>query len=250
MTGKNMSQPIRTTYLKGSSLRQYQEVFVGSYGFWKFLKYESITSLFGLLPGATGLLLRKIFYRCLFKGCGHNVILGRNITLRYPGRIELGDGVVVEDNCVLDAKGKSDSGIKFGDNVIVGRNTILSTKDGFILIGNNTNIGSNCRLGSTSKLVIGENVLVGAYSYFSAGGEHRFDRVDIPIMYQGTTSKGITIGDNVWVGAAVKVLDGVTIGRDSVIGAGAVVTKDIPQFVIACGVPAKVIKDRKNRDQD
>ncbi|MDJ0595884.1 MAG: DapH/DapD/GlmU-related protein, partial [Pleurocapsa sp. MO_226.B13] len=62
----------------------------------------------------------------------------------------------------------------------------------------------------------------------------------------GQIVKGITIGDNCWIGAGVNVLDGVKIDRDSIIGAGAVVTKSVPEFSIAVGVPGKILKNRKD----
>ena len=96
---------------------------------------------------------------------------------------------------------------------------------------------------------IGKNALVAAYTYF-VGGDHTANRTDIPVLFQPRTAKGVTIGDNVWFGAGVRVLDGITIGRDAIIGSNAVVTKDIPDFAIAVGVPAKVIKNRINADTE
>ena len=91
---------------------------------------------------------------------------------------------------------------------------------------------------------IGNNVLIAAYTYLVGGG-HIYKDPDIPVIEQGRTASGIEIGDNVWLGASVKVLDGVSIGEGAIIAAGAVVTEDIPPFAIAGGIPAKVIKLRK-----
>ncbi len=96
---------------------------------------------------------------------------------------------------------------------------------------------------------IGNKVLFGAYCYVIGGGDHVAERTDIPIMDQGQTIKGITIEDNVWLGADVKLTDGVTVGRDSILGAGAVVTQDVPEFNIAAGVPARIIRDRRDSDR-
>ena len=74
---------------------------------------------------------------------------------------------------------------------------------------------------------------------------HKFDRIDIPMCEQGDMSpKKVVIGSDVWIGARVIILPGVQIGSGSIIGAGAVVTKDIPPFSVVGGVPAKVIKSR------
>ncbi len=80
---------------------------------------------------------------------------------------------------------------------------------------------------------------------YLGGGRYYIDRVDIPIMEQGVYTRGrLTIGDDVWLGAGAVVLDGVKVGKGCIIGAGAVVTKDLPDYSIAAGVPAKVIKSR------
>jgi acetyltransferase-like isoleucine patch superfamily enzyme len=88
--------------------------------------------------------------------------------------------------------------------------------------------------------------LCAAYCYIIAGGNHGVDRTDVAIIQQDSFSKGgVTIEDNAWLGAGVKVLDGVTIGHDAVAGAGSVVNRDIPAFTIAAGIPARVLKDRR-----
>jgi acetyltransferase-like isoleucine patch superfamily enzyme len=167
------------------------------------------------------------------------------VVLRHPQKIRLGNNVIIDDNCVLDAKGETNEGIFIGDNVMIGRNTVLSCKDGSLKIGDNTNIAMNCFIQSAKTVTIGKNVLIAAYSYIIGGGNHEAIRTDIPIIAQGQVVKRVVIEDNVWLGASVKVQDGVTIGRDSIIGTGAVVTKSIPEFSVAVGVPAKVIKKRK-----
>ena len=151
---------------------------------------------------------------------------------------------MIDDYAVVDAKGTNNKGIFLGDNVIVGRNTVLSCKNGDISIGDNTNIAMNCFIQSAKQVNIGKNVLFAAYSYVIGGGDHRTARTDIPIIAQGQVVKGIMIEDNCWIGAGVKVQDGVIIGRDSIIGSGAVVTKDVSPCSIAVGVPATVVKKR------
>ena len=71
------------------------------------------------VPGAVGLVLRKFFYRSLFKKVGTNVIFGKNLTIRYPHKISIGNNVIIDDNCLLDAKGKENNGIVIEDNVII-----------------------------------------------------------------------------------------------------------------------------------
>ncbi len=83
-------------------------------------------------PGAIGLALRKTLYPLLLGSCGRNVIFGQNVVLRHPHKIHVGNNVVVDDNCLLDAKGESNRGIRIGSGVFIGRNTILSCKNGDI----------------------------------------------------------------------------------------------------------------------
>ncbi len=91
---------------------------------------------------------------------------------------------------------------------------------------------------------VGKNILMAAYTYL-VGGDHFFDRTDIPVLEQGRTARGIDVGDGVWLGAHVVVTDGSTIGRDAIVGAGAVVVGEIPEFAIATGIPAQVTRDRR-----
>lgn len=239
----------RLASTRESAFDKYVNLAVGQRGLGALLKYELACSLLAPVPGALGYFLRGKVYPKLLGLAGRRLVIGRNVCLRHPGRIRFGDGVVVDDNCVLDAKGESAHGIAIGDGVVLGRNTILSCKGGSIEIGDNTNISANCMLLSETLLSIGKNVLVAGMTYIVAGGNHGIERTDIPIIRQPCTSKGgVRIEDNCWLGANVAVLDGVTIGRDSVIGAGAVVTESVPEFAIAVGVPARVVKLRKQAE--
>ena len=140
-------------------------------------------------------------------------------------------------------KGSDNAGIKLGDNVFIGRNTILSCKNGDIVLGDRVNIGFNCEIFSGSRVEVGAGTLMAAYTYL-IGGDHVAD-LDEDIVHSGSTSHGITVGEDAWFGAGAKVLDGVKIGAHSIIGTGAVVTKDIPEYSIAVGLPAKVVRDRR-----
>ncbi len=230
---------------KKSSLKKYQDVVVGLPNLSALIKYEILTCLFGSLPGAAGMVLRRKFYKSLFGQIGRNVVFGKSITVRHPHKISIGDNVAIDDYAVLDAKGENNAGIIIGDNVMIGRNTAISCKDGNISIGDNANIAMNCFIQSAADVVIGKNVLVSAYCYLIGGGDHETDRTDIPIIAQGQVVRGIKIEDNCLLGAAVMIQDGVIIERDTIIGTCAVVRDNIPEFSIAVGIPAKVVKKRK-----
>ncbi len=230
---------------KKSAMKKYQELILGRKGFTNLVKYELIMTLTNWMPGALGLLLRSKLYPKLFGSCGRNVVFGTNIAIRHPHKIFIGDNVVIDDHCVLDAKGEGNKGIKIGNGVFVGRNTILTCHDGDIVLEDNVNIGFNCVISSLGSIVIKENHLMAAFCYL-VGGDHVADRTDVPILYQGRTAKGIVLEENIWLGAGVAVLDGSTVGRDSIVGAHAVVNGNIDPYSIAVGVPAKTIRDRRN----
>ena len=114
--------------------------------------------------------------------------------------------------------------------------------DSDLRIGNNSGVGINC---VTVAMTIGDNVMMGPECVFLPHN-HRFDRTDIPMIQQGfTEDKPIHIGSDVWIGTRVIVMPGVRIGDHSVIGAGAVVTKDVPDWAVVGGCPARVLKMRQ-----
>jgi acetyltransferase-like isoleucine patch superfamily enzyme len=223
--------------------QKYSALIVGRPGLAALLKYEAVVTAAQWVPGALGLALRKTFYPLLLGSCGRNVVFGQNVALRHPHKIHIGSNVVVDDNCLLDAKGESNRGIRLGDGVFIGRNTILSCKNGDIELASEANIGFNCELFSASRVRIGAGVLMAAYSYV-IGGDHDFSDPAKSVLAQSRTSAGVTIGDGAWIGAGAKILDGVTLGERAIIGAGAVVREDVPAHAIAVGMPARVVSVR------
>ena len=92
--------------------------------------------------------------------------------------------------------------------------------------------------------MVGRHGLFAAQAYLVGGG-HEFEAAGVAVVDQPRTSRGITLGDNVWLGTGAKVLDGVRIGNDAVVGANAVVNTDLPDGAVAAGVPAKVLRLRE-----
>lgn len=227
-----------------SMFRKYGELIIGRTGLAAFLKYELIILCCATVPGALGLFLRSKLYPLLLQRCGRGVVFGQNVTLRHPHKIAIDDNTVIDDNCLLDAKGEENTGIRIGSGVFIGRNSILSCKNGDIVLEDNVNIGFNSEVFSGNNVTIGRDTLVAAYCYF-IGGDHDAASMDTAVLHQGSTARGIRIGSNGWFGAGVKVLDGVTVGEQCVVGAGAVVTKDLPAYSVSLGVPARVIRDRR-----
>ncbi len=225
-----------------SPVEKYQDLFIGTRGFPSLLKYEFMQIL-SCVPGASGLYLRKKFYPFFLKKVGENAVFGRSIVFRHPGSVSIGDNSIIDDMCLLDAKGQTNEGIVIGKNVFIGRNSILSCKNGNIRICDGANIGFNCEIFSSSEVRLGENSMLAAYTYL-IGGSHEFGDLSMPVVDQAEVSSGIDVGRNVWLGAGVKVLDGVRIGNDTIVGAGAVVSEDLPEKAVAVGIPARVVRKR------
>jgi len=137
--------------------------------------------------------------------------------------------------------------LKRGTNFQVGSNCLIYPTR-FITVKNNSSFGRNVIISTSesgqSPISIGNDVML-AQHVMLIGGNHSFTRTDIPISCQGEGKQGpIIIEDDVWIGARSIVLTGVTIGKGSIVGAGSVVTRNIPPYSIAAGNPARIINKR------
>ena len=227
---------------KGGAVAKYRALIVGRPGLGALLKYEFVALVAQSVPGALGLALRKLCYPWLLGQCGRNVVFGQNVVLRHPHKIRIADDVVIDDNCLIDAKGDANHGITIGSRVFIGRNSILSCKNGDITIEDGANVGFNCEVFSASRVTIGRDTLVAAYAYL-VGGDHDASDRGTGVLDQGRRSSGITVGAGAWIGAGATVFDGVAIGDRAIVGAGAVVRADVPAGRTAVGVPARVLAD-------
>jgi acetyltransferase-like isoleucine patch superfamily enzyme len=244
-TARSIPRAQDQLFAAGQSSRQkYSALVVGRPGLAALIGYELVVMLAQARVGALGLALRKLLYPRLLGSCGRNVVFGHNVVLRHPHKVHIGNNVVIDDHCLIDAKGDSNQGIRIGNGVFIGRNTILSCKDGDIELGDGANLGFNCEVFSASRVRIGANVLIAAYAYV-IGGDHDFSDAHSSVLTQGRKSVGVQIGDGAWLGAGAKILDGVTIGDHAIIGAGAVVRDDVAARAIAVGVPARVVSTRE-----
>lgn len=181
-----------------------------------------LEGLIGALPGRTGRLLRRLYWRGRFAACGPTLSIGEHADIACPENVRLGDRIYVARGFVLRAceGGRIEVGNDFGAN---GNVRLIADCGGEIIIGNLVNLGPN--------------VVVRA-------ADHAFDRVDVPIRAQGHAAGRIEIGSDVWIAANVVVVRGARIGDHAVIGAGSVVTGEIPAFAVAAGAPARVIRYR------
>ena len=231
---------------KQSSLKRYQDLVIGSRRWSDLILYELVQMFAAWVPGAVGLFLRKHFYPILLGSCGKGVVFGRDVVLRHPRKIRLGDGVILDDGVMLDAKGEGESGIELADDVFVGRGSILSCKGGKIRLGKRSNVGFHSEIFSSNRVEIGEDVMIAAYVYILGGGTYGMDRTDIPMnrQYDFEGKGGVVIGDDVWIAAHAVVFDGVVVEKGSVIGASGVVNRDVPERTVVAGVPAREVAKR------
>lgn len=150
---------------------------------------------------------------------------------------------IVSPNCKVLLKNK----VWLGANTKLDDFVIIKTKINDVVIGKNVQINFFSVIYGGSGVEIGDNVMIGPHVMIAAGN-HDYKQTGKPMRMAGNLSKGpIVIEDDVWLGANVSVTDGVKIGRGAVIGANSVVTKNIPAYSVAFGVPAKVIFSRKKR---
>ncbi len=241
---------------KGSTFRRYKDLVIGEEGnYWALLKYEIITLLFGGIPGALGLVLRKIFFPSLFKRCGKGVVFGRDLVVRNGRQITLGDQVIIDDGCLLDGRGAGEEGVVVGDRVILNRDVLVQAKIGPVHIGNECDIGSGSIVHAQGGTYIGEGVVIGGGAKISGGQfqieldpseESASDTEAHVDRGQGRWTRGpIRIRDRCLIGMGCIFLDGVEVGEQTIIGAGSLVNRDIPAQAVAAGVPAKVIRMRR-----
>jgi acetyltransferase-like isoleucine patch superfamily enzyme len=198
----------------------------------------------------------KLFYQILIKRAtmlirgflktGKKVFIGCHAKILNPANIVFGKSVTIEKYTTID--GFSSEKIILGDCVKIGSfSTLISTshlsKYGIGLkMGNNSAIGDYTHFGAAGGIEIGNDVIMGSYISFHSEN-HNFSDTSKLIREQGVTSKGIKLGNNIWVGAKVTFLDGCVVGNNSVVAAGAIVNDVFPDNVVIGGVPAKVIKN-------
>lgn len=127
-----------------------------------------------------------------------------------------------------------------GNNVNIEKGAQITS---LMSVGDNSGVGINAKM--HGKVTIGKNVMMGPDCIIYTIN-HAYDQIDKPMCEQGfSTMRPVTIGDDVWIGGRVIILPGLTIGNGAIIGAGAVVTKDVPPFAVVGGNPAKILKSRK-----
>ena len=175
------------------------------------------------------------------------LFIGPRCTIKYKSRIKLGRTVTIGRNVEINAL--SEEGVTIGNNVTILSNTIIECTGVLrnigtgLTIGNNVGISQNCFIQVRGMVRIGNDVIIGpGVSIFSEN--HIFSDPYLPVSGQGESRKGVTIEDGAWIGSKAVILDGVRIGLHSIMAAGSIVNRDVPDYSVVGGVPAKILKDR------
>lgn len=195
-----------------------------------------------------GVLRGSLLIKPFLKKSKGIIFAEKGAVVQFGHKVKTGSGLNLMKHSTINAL--SYGGVEIGNNFTLGKYAtiectgVLRNVGNSLKIGNNVGINHYCFIGVRGDIEIGDNVIFGPrVNIFSEN--HNFDILNIPIKEQGVTKDKTIIGNDVWIGANVSIMSGVKIGNGCVIAAGAVVTKDIPDFSVIGGVPAKIIKNRK-----
>ena len=210
---------------------------------------ESLSSsdLLGILFSKFFMLVRGVFKKAGFKKSGKIAFIGKNVKIKSKKHISCGSGLTIEDGCYINALCKN--GVHIGNNFSLGRNSTIECTGVIRDLGDSLEIGDDVGIAANAFISVRGRVTIGSSTIFGPGVKlfsenHIFTDRETPIYLQGASKKGITIGEDCWIGADAVILDGVTIGNGSIVAGGAVVNKDVSEYTIVGGVPAKVIGTR------
>jgi acetyltransferase-like isoleucine patch superfamily enzyme len=234
-----------------SALQRYRRLVAGQQvSIPQWMCQEVLFTLIAGVKGALGLVLRRMLYPRILSSLHHDAVIGSDVMLRCPQQVVLHKGVILDDACQLIATSTVPDAIVLGEGTFVRSFASLNAgpPDGFIRIGRHSAIGQHSVLYGNGGLTIGDNVMIAGHCFIVASS-HKAEVGHIPFNRQGITLQGINIGNNVWIGAGVRILDGVTIGENSVVAANAVVNRSIPPNSRVGGVPARPLRRTDGTEQ-
>jgi acetyltransferase-like isoleucine patch superfamily enzyme len=216
----------------------------------KFKLDQSLTNreLIIILNRKLNDLCRGFYFRLFLKDSKGLIFVGTGTKLTHSHLIKTGKTLTIGRNVSIDALSKN--GITIGNNVTIKDGTIIECTGVFRFLGEGLHIEDYVGISQNCTILVRGTVRIGAYSIFGPNvsvfsENHIFEDLNQNIVEQGELRKNVNIGRDVWVGARSIILPGVTIGDHSIIAAGSIVSKDIPEYAIVAGIPAKIIKMRK-----
>ncbi len=212
---------------------------------------ENITFsvVFGIITKKFMMVVRGIIRKPFFKKSKGILFIGKKCSISCKKKITFLGSATIEDYTKIDALSKG--GIVIGNNFSIGRNSIIECTGVLRELGESLEIGENVGIAANAFIAVRGKTKIGKNTIFGPGvsihsENHNFEDLDKPMRLQGATRKGVTIGEDCWIGSKAIILDGVTVGNHVIVAAGAVVNRDVPDYAIVGGVPAKIIKMRKD----
>jgi acetyltransferase-like isoleucine patch superfamily enzyme len=205
---------------------------------------QTVMALAGWAPTMLGIGLRAIVYRLILHMDGVAAI-ENGVRLRFAGNIRLGAGAYLDQGVYIHA---CPQGVTIGSNTLVMHGAILHVYNfrdmpqSGIRIGRDALIGEYTVIRGQGGVTIGDRVYTSPMVQIVAVN-HVFDDPERPFIEQGITARGITIENDVWIGSAAVITDGVRVGEGAVVAAGAVVTQDVAPHTVVGGVPARLLKE-------
>jgi carbonic anhydrase/acetyltransferase-like protein (isoleucine patch superfamily) len=209
----------------------------------RYVLEQAVLAACGWMPTLAGIALRGLAYRLILTMTG-TAAIETGVRLRFAGNISLGRGAYLDQGVYLHACAQ---GIHIGGRTLVMHGSVLHVYNfrgiphSGIWIGEDSLIGEYNVIRGQGGVRIGNRVYTSPMVQLLAVN-HVFNDAGRPFVDQGITAEGITIEDDVWIGAGAIVTDGVTVGRGAVVAAGAVVTRDVPPRMVVAGAPAREIR--------
>ena len=210
----------------------------------RYLWEQALQAVAGWVPTLAGVALRTLLYRLMLRMDGSAAIEAR-VRLRYASLIRLGHGSYLDEGVYIHA---CPAGVEIGPRTLVMHGAVLHVYNfrdlphAGIRIGSDSLIGEYSVIRGQGGVTIGDRVYTSPMTQIIAVN-HVFADPARPFVEQGITAEGIVIEDDVWLGSAAVVTDGVRIGRGAVVAAGAVVTHDVAPHTVVGGVPARVLRE-------
>lgn len=183
-----------------------------------------------------------------FRHVGKDPDIDPSLYYENPEKIVINDNVQIRKGVVLMGRSSKDVGICIDDGTHIKEYVYIDAYGGSVLLGKEVRIGHHTVLAGHGSLVFEDYSGISGLSYVIAA-DHKFEDLTKPVVEQSETKKGIKIKEYAWIGCGSVILDGVTIGRHSVVGAGSVVRKNIPGYCVAYGAPAEPRRFLKNKAQ-
>ena len=177
-----------------------------------------------VIDGANGSRQRRVLLRALCKSFGNGVRIGVGVLVLHPHTFEIGDAVFIGNPTFL--QGRHDGHCRIGAHTWIGPQSYFDCRD--------LELGEYVGWGPGAKVL---------------GSEHTGDPLDVPIIQTDLVIKPVRVGKWADIGVNAVLLPGVTVGQGAIVGAGAVVTPDVPDYAIVAGVPAKLLRYRKEPEQ-